>query len=501
MSNDNGLPNGWSMAKLCDVCHVEMGQSPPSASYNTHGDGVPFFQGKTEFTDVYPITKKWCMAPVKMAKKDNVLLSVRAPVGPTNLAPSVCCIGRGLAALSPNDGVEAKYILYIMRYRKDDLANYGTGTTFDAISSKILNNYEIPIAPTGEQRRIVAKVDELLSYLDVGVAALERVKANLKRYRAAVLKSAVDGKLTEKWRAKNPPSEPAEKLLERILVERRRKWEEEQLAKYAEKGQTPPKGWKDKYKEPAKPNTTGLSSLPEGWCWATVDQVAIVGTGSTPLRSNQEFWVSGTIPWVTSTAVNKPFVYDCNGMLVESALRQAHLVLYPKHTLILALYGEGKTRGKVSELLFESTINQALAAIETYGISHQCRSYLKLFLQSNYKEMRSEASGGVQPNLNLGIVKKITFPLPSIKEQNEILTIIGSIQSTVNAAENHISTCLGRSFRLRQAILKYAFDGKLVPQDPADEPATILLEEIKAGQKNVHLRQTDKRYAKRAVIS
>ena len=112
----------------------------------------------------------------------------------------------------------------------------------------------VPVAPTNEQRRIVAKIEELFSDLDAGVAALERAKAKLKRYRAAVLKAAVEGKLTEEWRAKHPPKETASQLLERILKERRRKWEEDQLAAYAKAGKKPPANWKDKYKEPAAPD-------------------------------------------------------------------------------------------------------------------------------------------------------------------------------------------------------------------------------------------------------
>ena len=116
-----------------------------------------------------------------------------------------------------------------------------------------------------EQRRIVAKIEELFSDLDAGVAALKRIKANLKRYRAAVLKAAVEGRLTEAWRAKHPNTEPATKLLERILAERRKKWEADQLAKFAAAEKTPPKGWREKYVEPLPPDTSGLPELPQGW--------------------------------------------------------------------------------------------------------------------------------------------------------------------------------------------------------------------------------------------
>ena len=127
-------------------------------------------------------------------------------------------------------------------------------------------------SPRYEQRRIVAKIEELFSDLDAGVAALERAKANLKRYRAAVLKAAVEGKLTEEWRASTRRGTGTQ-LLERILKERRRKWEADQLADYAKAGKKPPANWKDKYNEPPAPDETNLPELPEGWCWASMTKV------------------------------------------------------------------------------------------------------------------------------------------------------------------------------------------------------------------------------------
>src|SRR5204863_4103445 len=131
-----------------------------------------------------------------------------------------------------------------------------------------IDELQLPLPPSNEQHRIVAKIEELLSDLDAGVAALERAKTNLKRYRAAVLKAAVEGTLTEAWRVEHPSTETATTLLERILAERRWKWEADQLAKYAAAEKGPPKNWKEKYVEPTPPDTRGLPELPKEWCWA-----------------------------------------------------------------------------------------------------------------------------------------------------------------------------------------------------------------------------------------
>ena len=109
---DSGLPEGWTIARLDEVSVINMGQSPPSSTYNMEGDGLPFFQGKAEFQSFYPEPKKWCSIPSKVAQTEDILISVRAPVGPTNLASSECCIGRGLAAIKPLGEMPSRYLLY-----------------------------------------------------------------------------------------------------------------------------------------------------------------------------------------------------------------------------------------------------------------------------------------------------------------------------------------------------------------------------------------------------
>ncbi|MDE0357259.1 MAG: restriction endonuclease subunit S, partial [Gammaproteobacteria bacterium] len=268
------LPERWANAALSEVTEVIMGQSPPSSAYNDVGLGLPFLQGKAEFGALRPMPVKWCTDARKVAEADDILVSVRAPVGPTNLSPTRCCIGRGLAALRPLAGLETRFLLYQIRAREHELERLGHGVTFKAIRKKELTSWPTLVAPLPEQHRIVAKIESLFAKLDEGVAALKRAEANLERYRASVLKAAVEGRLTEQWRRENPPTETGEDLLRRILAERRKRWEAVQLAKFEAKGRKPPKNWKAKYKEPATPDTSGLPRLPEGWCWATVDQVS-----------------------------------------------------------------------------------------------------------------------------------------------------------------------------------------------------------------------------------
>ena len=178
--------------ELSEVSTIIAGQSPPSDTYNTDEVGLPFFQGKTDFGDLYPKIRVFCSIPQKIAEKNDILLSVRAPVGPTNLAPCKVCIGRGITAIRAGEKLNQKYLLFFFRSIEKVLSDSGTGTTFKAITQEQIRSIKIPIPTLPEQERIVALIEELFSELDKGVEALQTIKAQLKVYRQAVLKEAFE---------------------------------------------------------------------------------------------------------------------------------------------------------------------------------------------------------------------------------------------------------------------------------------------------------------------
>ena len=191
MAKINPISKDWKYLRLGDVCEIIMGQSPPSSTYNTDGIGLPFFQGKAEFTELYPNVEKWCNAPNKIAEPNDILLSVRAPVGTTNIANQKCCIGRGLAAIRYEN---YKYVFYFLRSRQQELDSKGIGTTFRAISGETIRETLFPLPPKPTQQAIVSKIEELFSELDKGIENLKLAQQQLKTYRQSVLNTLVTGK-------------------------------------------------------------------------------------------------------------------------------------------------------------------------------------------------------------------------------------------------------------------------------------------------------------------
>ncbi len=187
--------------------------------------------------------------------------------------------------------------------------------------------------------------------------------------------------------------------------------------------------------------------------WASVDQLAEVGTGATPKRGQARYY-GGDIPWVTSAVVNDTFVDRASEFVTQEALAETNLTLYPPGTLLVAMYGEGKTRGKCSELRIAATTNQALAALQ----ADECvKAYLKLFLDCNYEETRKVASGGVQPNLNLSLIRAIGVPFPPPAEQQRIIAEVDRRLSLLRKTEAQVDANLQRAERMRSSFLLKSF--------------------------------------------
>ena len=171
----------FGFVKLKDVCNINMGQSPDSDSYNDNEDGIPFFQGNADFGEKYPTTRKWCNAPTKIAHAEDILISVRAPIGALNYAKEECCIGRGLAAITPNqDKVSSGFIYWLLKGKHKELNLQGTGSTFKAISRKVLEEIKVPDIELKKQTELAGSLEKVYSVIQLRKQQLEELDILIK---------------------------------------------------------------------------------------------------------------------------------------------------------------------------------------------------------------------------------------------------------------------------------------------------------------------------------
>jgi type I restriction enzyme S subunit len=197
------------------------------------------------------------------------------------------------------------------------------------------------------------------------------------------------------------------------------------------------------------------------WPVKAIGEFAIVGSGATPKRTNPKYFDGGTVPWVTSGQLSDDQVTSPAAYITPLAVKETSVRLWPKHTLLVAMYGEGKTRGQCSELMFESTTNQACAAIVVDEAGPVTRGYLKWVLRANYEKNRRLAAGGVQPNLSLGLIKAMDVAVPPVDVQELAVDLTERDWSMLGAMDHAVTRSLDRASGLRQGLRASAFRGEL----------------------------------------
>ena len=330
----------------------------------------------------------------------------------------------------PTTLVGLKFLYFALKAR--GLEDTISGSAQPQITGKGLSEVRLPLPALAEQKAIADKLDTLLAQVENTKARLERIPQILKRFRQSVLAAAVSGRLTEEWREQN-----------------------------------------------------GVSDT--DWDALTVGDVATVATGKTPSRKEPKYWEDGDTPWLTSASTGAIYTDSAEQFVTKSAVDECSLKVFPPGTLLLAMYGEGKTRGQVTELRLSATCNQACAAV-TADEQKILRSYLKLRLLENYEETRKAAAGGAQPNLNLNKVRAISISVPDKEEQTEIVRRVDQLFAHADRIEQQVNNALARVNNLTQSILAKAFRGELTEQWRKDNPERIsgensaeaLLERIKA---------------------
>lgn len=340
------------------------------------------------------------------------------------------------------------------------------------------------IAPSGEQIRIVEKLEELLSGLDAGVAELKTAKKKLTRYRQSLLKAAVEGALTAGWRAEQArcgeATETGAQLLARILAERRARWEAKQFAKFKDQVKVPPKNWKDDYPEPAQPDSANLPALPEGWAWASVEQLGRVQLGRQ--RSPNKVGKANPTPYIRAANITEDGVDLGDVLEMEfSETEKETFALRVGDVLLTEASGSPAHVGRPAIwtnpdglYCFQNTVLRF--SPESIGSDYAYYSFLVMQKLGVFRKL----SSGVGINhLSAGKFSTLPLPLPPISEQIALVENLKEMFSMCEKQLTSITHSLIQSSVQRKNILKAAFSGQLVPQDPNEEPASMLLERIR----------------------
>lgn len=361
----------------------------------------------------------------------------------------------GVKLLRPNGISDPKYLYYLLQSLRIPSRGYSRHFQF-------LRRFKFPVAPEEQQPRIVAEIEKQFSRLDEAVASLKRVKANLKRYKAAVLKAAVEGKLTEEWRKQNPDVEPASKLLERILAERRTKWAEATRAEMKAKGKEPKNDkWKEKYKGAIPLDTENLPDVPESWTFASLDELGQEGRPIIYGIIKPGPHDQNGVPYVRVTEMK-------TGEIDVKSLRRASPERAAKFSRALLKAGDiliskDGTIGKVAIVPAEAegaNITQHVMRAPTNPqINNQ---FVAWSIRAPFYQrwLEGETKGVALRGVNVEDFRRLPIPVPGIEEQNEIVREIDFRLSVIQKSEANCDLQLARISSMRQGILSAAFQGK-----------------------------------------
>lgn len=493
-------PETWELVKVGDVItDIQPGFS--SGKHNQLGLGIPHLRpmnidrlGQIDLSVVKYVSRE--NGP-RLRFADVLFNNTNSP----QLVGKTAWIGQDagwafsnhMTRLRMTEGLVPKFVAYQLHYL------WMTGYFLHrcvkyvnqaSVSSTALGEtVALVLPPLPEQRRIVAEIEKQFTRLDAAESALRRVEANLKRYRASVLKAACEGKLVpteaELAEAEGRDYEHAEQLLERILAERRALWESQEKRK-------------GKYREPAAPDTSDLPELPKGWKWASLPQLGELNRGKSKHRPrNDPRLLGGPYPFVQTGDVkhSRGLIAQHSQTYSEFGLAQSRL--WPAGTLCITIAANIAETGILAY--------PACFPDSVVGFVNNCdeslTKFTAFFFQNKREELEKFAPATAQKNINLRFLSELAIHLPPLAEQRRIVDEVERNLSIVQQSEAAVEASLKRSERLRQSILKRAFCGQLVPQDPDDEPASILLERIHAEREAASSAATKRRQSRRRTKS
>jgi len=484
------LPSGWEWVSLANLGEFHGGKTPSTQQANFWDGSIPWItpkdMKKLRLNDSEDkVTQAGVANGLSLIPPNSVLIVVRSGIlrrtVPTAINEVETTVNQDLKALVLVLSQLAGYVQLMIRGFERFILSHLTkvGTTVESIQFDAFASQCFPLPPLAEQTRIVARVEELMRLCDaldtqgqleaaqhaqlVGTllgtltdsANADELAANWQRVAThfdtlldrpeaidaleqTILQLAVRGLLVPQ----DPNDEPASVLLQKIRAQKDRLIAEGKLRR--ERAAL-------LMAEPSQP-----FELPARWEWVSINDVATVGTGTTPLRDNPAFFASGSIPWVTSGETSQTVIDSTAQHVTEAALSQTSLTVYPVGTLIMAMYGQGKTRGQISELAIPAATNQACAAITLIDPSMSHRRFVKLVFEMSYDEIRELSAGGAQPNLNVGKVKQSRIPLPPLAEQARIVVRVDQLRRLSADLRKRLTARQTTQSHLAQALVESA---------------------------------------------
>lgn len=404
------IPDTWKWVRLGDVFNLIMGQSPDGKSVSENSDGMEFHQGKVYFGEDYiQKSPQTTTAPTKLAEPNSVLLCVRAPVGIVNITDRELCIGRGLCDVIPLAGMNERFTLYLLRCFKDIFIKKATGTTFVAITGETVKNQVVPLPPLAEQDRIVAKIEELLPYVDRYAAAYEKLEQFNAKFpedmKKSILQYAIQGKLVEQ----RPEEGTGEELYQQIQTEKQRLIKEGKIKKEKPLAEI---------SEDEVP-----FEIPESWRWCRLADVIDVRDGT----HDSPKYVPAGIPLVTSkNLVNGVIDYsNVKYITQEDADKINARSMVNDDDILFAMIGSIGNPVLVKKDREFCIKNMAL--FKRFANTDISMRYVYWFLFYAQYKLKKEASGGVQSFISLSRFREYLMPLPPLDEQKRIVAKLEEI--------------------------------------------------------------------------
>ena len=476
--------DSWERVLLSDIAEVLNGYAFPSSYFNSAGKGLPLIRirdvmsGKTETFYSGPFEKEY------FVENGDLLIGMDGDFNSSYWCGGKALLNQRVCKISVfSKHYHKKFLSYLLPSYLNAINKNTSSITVKHLSSATIGNILLPLPPENEQVRIVEKLDALLSDLDQGVAELKTAQEKLNQYRQTLLKSAVEGSLTKEWREENAHkiTETGEQLLARIIKERRARWEKQKLEEFASKDQTPPKNWKDKYPEPIAPDTSDLPELPEGWVWASVGQICEIQGGIQKQPKRAPFNNKYPFLRVANVYRNELRLDDIHEIeLFAGELNRLRL----QQGDILIVEGNGSKTEIGRCALWDESIENAVHQnhlIRARPVLAEGKFIIDWLNSSAGMEIMSSLAATTSGLYTLSVSKisTIPVPIPSILEQQHISNLVFLEFESIGNKIKAINASLDQSEAQRKNILKDAFSGNLVEQNPSDEPASVLLEKIK----------------------